>query len=108
MMERVADLPVAALEERAEYIADRLSLLANSKRLLILCELAKGEMSVGAIQARVGLSQSALSQHLGKLREAAMVSTRREAQTIHYRLADPEVEVLMAALYEAFCRGERG
>lgn len=103
-MGNVSDLPVAALEERAAYVAERLSLVANPKRLLILCELVKGETSVGALQARVGLSQSALSQHLARLREAAMVATRREAQTIYYRIADPELEVLMAALYEAFCR----
>jgi ArsR family transcriptional regulator len=104
IMERVSDLPVVALEERAEYVAERLSLLANSRRLLILCELAKGELSVGAIQGRVGLSQSALSQHLAKLRDAGMVATRRDAQTVYYRIADPELEVLMSALYEAFCR----
>ncbi len=103
-MQNVADLPIAALEERAEYVAQRLSLVANAKRLLILCELVKGEMSVGSLQARVGLSQSALSQHLARLREAGMVETRRQAQTIYYRIADPELEVLMAALYEAFCR----
>jgi ArsR family transcriptional regulator len=105
-MEAASDVPVAALEERAEYVAERLTLVANAKRLLILCELAKGEVSVGALQARVGLSQSALSQHLAKLREAGMVGTRREAQTIHYRITDPELEVLMSALYEAFCRQE--
>jgi ArsR family transcriptional regulator len=105
MMNDASDVPLAALEERAEYVAERLSLVANPRRLLILCELAKGEMSVGAIQARVGVSQSALSQHLAKLREAAMVATRRDAQTVYYRIADPDLEVLMAALYEAFCRG---
>jgi DNA-binding transcriptional ArsR family regulator len=99
-------MSVAALEERAEYVAERLTLVANPKRLLILCELAKGEVSVGALQARVGLSQSALSQHLAKLREAGMVGTRREAQTIRYRITDPELGVLMSALYEAFCRQE--
>ncbi|WP_134681863.1 metalloregulator ArsR/SmtB family transcription factor, partial [Paracoccus ravus] len=82
----------------------RLSLVANPKRLLILCELVKGEMSVGALQARIGLSQSALSQHLARLRDAGMVATRREAQTVHYRIADPDLEVLMAALYAAFCQ----
>jgi ArsR family transcriptional regulator len=102
----VSDLPVAALEERAEYVTERLSLVANSRRLLILCELVKGELSVGAIQTRVGLSQSALSQHLARLREAGMVATRRDAQTVYYRIADPELEVLMTALYDAFCRGK--
>jgi DNA-binding transcriptional ArsR family regulator len=99
-------MPLAALEGRAEYVAERLAMLANAKRLLILCELAKGELSVGALQARVGLGQSALSQHLAKLREAKMVATRRESQAIFYRIDDPQLEILMGALYEAFCKEE--
>ena len=94
----------AALQERAEDVAARLALIANARRLLILCELAKGERSVGALQRAVGLGQSALSQHLARLREAGMVDTRREGQTIHYRLCDPDLEILMDALYKAFCR----
>jgi ArsR family transcriptional regulator, virulence genes transcriptional regulator len=99
-----ADMSVAALQERADHVANRIALVANAKRLLILCELVKGERSVGSLQSAVGLSQSALSQHLARLRQAGMVGTRRESQTIHYRISDPEVEVLMAALYEAFCK----
>jgi len=93
-----------ALQDRADYVAGRLALVANAKRLLILCELANGERSVGALQQAVDLSQSALSQHLAKLREAGMVDTRRESQTIFYRISDPDLTVLMAALYEAFCK----
>ena len=103
----------AALEERAGVVARRLALVASAPRLLVLCHLAKlerdggtGEASVGALQAAVGLSQSALSQHLARLREAGMVATRREAQTIHYRLADDEVRHLMRALYDVFCGPE--
>ncbi|MDS9469018.1 metalloregulator ArsR/SmtB family transcription factor [Paracoccus sp. MBLB3053] len=98
------DTASAALQVRADYVASRLALVANAKRLLILCELAKGERSVSALQEAVGLSQSALSQHLAKLREAGMVDTRREGQTIHYRISDPDLEVLMTALYDAFCK----
>ena len=98
------DKATHALQDRADHVAGRLALVANAKRLLILCELTKGERSVGALQQAVGLSQSALSQHLAKLREAAMVDTRRESQTIFYRIGDPDLEVLMAALYEAFCK----
>ena len=101
---------MAALEERAAHVATRLAQVANAKRLLILCHLAKleadggtGEASVGELQCAVGLSQSALSQHLARLRAAAMVATRREGQTIHYRLADDETRQLMTALYETFC-----
>ena len=105
-MEMDVDASVAALRERADYVADRLALVANAKRLLILCELVKGERSVGSLQSAVGLGQSALSQHLAKLREAGMVATRRESQTIHYRISDPELEIMMAALYEAFCKDD--
>ncbi|WP_304620155.1 ArsR/SmtB family transcription factor [Paracoccus sediminilitoris] len=92
------------LQQRADHVAGRLALVANAKRLLILCELAKGERSVGTLQQAVGLGQSALSQHLAKLREAGMVDTRRESQTIYYRISDPDLDVLMAALYDAFCK----
>jgi ArsR family transcriptional regulator len=97
----------AELHARADYVAGRLSLIANAKRLLVLCRLAEGEASVGEIQAAVGSSQSALSQHLAKLRKAGIVATRREAQTIHYRLADPETELLMVSLYQVFCASKR-
>ena len=98
-----------ALQARADHVAGRLALVANAKRLLILCELTQGERSVGALQQAVGLSQSALSQsalsqHLAKLREAGMLATRRESQTIFYRICDPDLEVLMGALYEVFCK----
>ncbi|WP_090756341.1 ArsR/SmtB family transcription factor [Paracoccus chinensis] len=101
-----AALPIAALQAKADHVAGRLALVANAKRLLILCELVRGERPVSALQAAVGLGQSALSQHLARLREADMVDTRREGQTIHYRISDPDVQVLMAALYEAFCKDE--
>lgn len=91
------------LQEKAEYVAARVAMMANPSRLLILCVLAEGETSVGDMQRRIGISQSSLSQHLGRLRNAGMVAPRREAQTIYYRLADEEVERMMAALYDVFC-----
>lgn len=96
-------LPVEALEERADYVAERLALLSDPKRLLILCQLSQGEMSVGALQARLQIGQSALSQHPAKLREAGMVATRREAQTIYYCLGGSETE-MATARYDALCR----
>ena len=107
------DVAYRQLQERASHVAARLREMANDRRLLILCHLAKldalgegGEASVGELQAVVGLSQSALSQHLARLRAAGMVATRRDAQTIRYRLADDETRRLMAALYETFCGGD--
>jgi ArsR family transcriptional regulator, virulence genes transcriptional regulator len=105
-MEIVDRATISALEAKADVVAGRLALVANAKRLLILCELAKGERPVSAIQDAVGLGQSALSQHLARMRDAGIVATRREAQTIHYRLADPQIKVLMQSLYEAFCKPE--
>lgn len=101
--ERCEDL--AALEERAEHVAARLELMANPRRLMILCRLADGEASVGELQKVVGISQSALSQHLARLREAGMVATRRESQSIFYRILDPEIRAMMTALYDIFCGG---
>lgn len=77
--------------------------IANEKRLLTLCHLVDGEKSVGVLADLVGLSQSALSQHLTRLRQHALVATRRDGQTIYYRLSDPRVEAVITLLYEQFC-----
>jgi DNA-binding transcriptional ArsR family regulator len=77
--------------------------LANESRLMVLCTLAEGESSVSGLLERVPLSQSALSQHLAVLRREGLVATRREAQTIHYRLADARVQRLIPVLYDLFC-----
>jgi ArsR family transcriptional regulator len=75
--------------------------LANERRLLILCQMAEGERSVGSLN--VGLSQSALSQHLALLREDGVVKTRREAQTIYYSIANPAVLKIIQTLAEIYC-----
>jgi DNA-binding transcriptional ArsR family regulator len=77
--------------------------MANSSRLLILCQLAGGEKSVGELERLVELSQSGLSQHLGLLRRKGVVATRREAQSIFYALASPEAKAVIATLYRVFC-----
>ncbi|PZX18937.1 ArsR family transcriptional regulator [Palleronia aestuarii] len=92
------------LETRAVAVAERLSLMANPKRLMILCRLAEGEQSVGALHGNLDLSQSALSQHLARLREAGIVATRRDGTSIYYSLSDPDTKAVMAALYEIFCK----
>jgi DNA-binding transcriptional ArsR family regulator len=98
---------INAMHAKAGVAAEFLRNLANPRRLMILCELLKGERSVGALEPVVGLSQSALSQHLAKLREAELVATRRESQTIYYSLADPGVGKVIAALYDLYCRPSR-
>lgn len=95
--------PLAELQQRAEEVAQTLTLMGNGNRLLILCHLLDGEHSVGALQSQVALSQSALSQHLAKLRAAGLVSTRRDGQTIYYRIADPRARDLIGALYTIYC-----
>lgn len=94
---------LAQFEESAGRAAALLRLIGNEKRLMILCQLADGELSVSTMQARVGLSQSALSQHLALLREHAVVATRRESQTIYYRIADQAALRVIQTLAELFC-----
>ena len=90
-------------EESAGRAATLLRLLANEKRLMILCQLADGEMAVGEIQSHVDLSQSALSQHLALLRTEGIVATRREGQAVFYRLDDPAAMRVIETLAELFC-----
>lgn len=94
---------VARLRGSAVRVTDLLKAMANPSRLMILCQLAEGEKSVGEMERVVGLSQSGLSQHLAVLRRKRIVATRREAQSIYYSLASKEVEEIMAALYRVFC-----
>jgi ArsR family transcriptional regulator, virulence genes transcriptional regulator len=95
---------IAELERKAAEAARLLKLLANENRLLILCRLvAAGEMSVGDLAEAVDLSQSALSQHLAKMREDGLVATRREAQMVFYRIADPNAARLLTLLKDIYC-----
>jgi DNA-binding transcriptional ArsR family regulator len=92
------------LVKQAGEAAQHLKLLANEKRLLILCFLAaRGEMTVGELVDAVELSQSALSQHLAKLRADRLVTFRRTAQTLHYSVADKRTLLLLQALKEIYC-----
>src|SRR6266540_4964720 len=97
----------SALKELAKQACDAaqlLKLLGNEKRLLILCFLAaRGEMTVGELVGVVKLSQSALSQHLAKLRADGLVEFRRTSQTLHYRVADERALRLLQVLKEIYC-----
>ena len=99
-------MQVEKLTSRAAQAEEFLKALANRHRLMILCELHRGEQPVGALQAAVGLSQSALSQHLARLREDNLVATRREGQSIYYALASREAEAVIALMYDLFCKDE--
>lgn len=91
------------LAPKAAEAESFLKALANRHRLMVLCELHKGERSVTQLQEAVGLSQSSLSQHLARLREDELVETRRASQTIYYSLADENVSRIIGLLYEMFC-----
>jgi DNA-binding transcriptional ArsR family regulator len=92
------------LVEQADEVADVLALLGNGKRLAILCHISRQELTVGAIAEKVDLSQSALSQHLAKLRNSGLVRTRRERQMIYYSCLDGPIPALLGALDEILCK----
>jgi ArsR family transcriptional regulator len=94
---------LADFQASAARAAQLLRALGNERRLMILCQLGEAERSVGGLQPLVGLTQSALSQHLKVLREEGIVATRREGQTIWYRIADPAAVRVVATLAEIFC-----
>ena len=103
MVTRTLSLP--RMEKAATEVADVLRAIANERRLMILCKLVEwGEANVGALAEAVGLSQSALSQHLAKMREEKLVTFRRESQTLWYRIADRRIEDLLATLHHLYCR----
>ena len=94
---------LAAMAAHAEEASRLLRALANPHRLMVLCALSDGEQSVSALNDRVPLSQSALSQHLAVLREDGLVQTRREAQTIFYALPDGPAQELIRLMYDIYC-----
>ena len=93
------------IEKAAVEVAGVLRALANERRLVVLCKLVeRGEANVNSLAEAVGLSQSALSQHLAKMREEGLVTYRRENQTLWYRIADPRIEDLLATLHTLYCK----
>lgn len=95
---------LAALERSAGEVAALLRAIGNERRLMLLCLLIEhGEMTAGGLAEGVELSPSATSQHLAKMRDENLVSSRRDAQTVHYRVADPRVMRLITLLKELYC-----
>jgi ArsR family transcriptional regulator len=102
MITTMADLE--QFEARAGEVAAMLKALASRPRLMVLCKLVEqGEMRVGEIADALGLSQSALSQHLAKMRDEGLVGFRREGQSLFYSIADPRCEALLATLHRLYC-----
>ncbi len=94
---------VQSIQQHAQAATALLKALANESRLMILCTLMAGEMSVGELNEQVPLSQSALSQHLASLREAGLVATRKEAQIVFYRLQGDEAVKVIEVLQSIYC-----
>jgi DNA-binding transcriptional ArsR family regulator len=92
-----------SLQLQAKAAERLLKAMASRPRLMILCELLKGEQTVTALHQAIGLSMSAISQHLARLRANELVSTRRESQTIHYSLSSEPARTLIGALYDLYC-----
>ena len=102
---RMSPADLADFEIKAGAVSAMLKSLANQRRLMLLCKLVEhGEMRVTDLAEAVGLSQSALSQHLAVLRGEGLVAFRREAQVLWYRIADPRTARLLATLYELYCQ----
>lgn len=101
-----APLTSDEMAEHAEEASQVLKSIANPNRLMILCSLIESEKTVGLINQEVPLSQSALSQHLARLRAENLVVSRKEGQAVHYRIRDPRIVQLMTRLYELYCAPE--
>ncbi|HEU0162347.1 MAG TPA: metalloregulator ArsR/SmtB family transcription factor [Rhizomicrobium sp.] len=93
----------ADLARNAQRAEDMLRQLAHAGRLRLLCSLVEGKKSAGELTEIAGLSQSAVSQHLKKLRDAGLVSAQRRGQMIIYSLDNPEARALLQALYRIYC-----
>ncbi|MFA6279300.1 MAG: metalloregulator ArsR/SmtB family transcription factor [Bdellovibrionales bacterium] len=89
--------------QQAGRVAALMKSLSNAHRLMILCRLHEGECSVGTLEKTLGINQSSLSQHLARLRKDAIVATRRESQTIYYRLLDDHAGRVVKQLYSLYC-----
>ncbi len=102
---RKPKMDLATFETKAGQVAETLKAIGNGRRLMLLCKLVEHrEQPVTDLAREVGLSQSACSQHLAKMRDEGLVAFRRESQTLWYRIADPRVEILLATLYDLYCK----
>lgn len=98
-------MDMSTFEKKASVVADTLKAIGNARRLMLLCKMVEhGEVTASDLARDVGLSQSACSQHLAKMRDERFVVFRRESQTLWYRIADPRVETLLATLYQLYCK----
>ena len=100
-------IDLASMHDAAADAARLMKALANPDRLLLLCQLSQSEMSVGELEAALGIMQPTLSQQLGVLRAEALVDTRRDGKHIYYRVKSPQALAVLQVLYAQFCRKEK-
>ncbi|MCC8402985.1 metalloregulator ArsR/SmtB family transcription factor [Paraburkholderia sp. MMS20-SJTN17] len=101
-------IDLAAMRAAATNACALLKVLANPDRLLLMCRLSQGELSVSELEGELGILQPTLSQQLGVLRENGLVATRREGKSIFYSVASSEALAVMAVLYRQFCTNPSG
>ena len=107
-MQADTTMDIDMLRSSAEEASRLMKALSNPARLLLLCQLARGEQRVGELEALVGILQPTLSQQLGVLRDEGLVSTRREGKNIYYQIDSPQALAVMNVLYEQFCNTPKG
>ncbi len=96
-------MDLGKMQDSARAASELLKLLGHPDRLMVLCQLKSGEKSVGELSESVGIKQSALSQHLARMRHLGVVDSRREAQTIYYSLTGDKVKSIVTLVYELYC-----
>lgn len=103
-MTAISSRDLKAMRRHAADAAAMMAALSHEARLRVLCDLVTGELTAGELVQRSGLSQSALSQHLAKLRAQGLVATRRESQSIFYSIADPDAARVLGVLHDIYCK----
>jgi DNA-binding transcriptional ArsR family regulator len=99
-------LDLQAMRASATEACRMMKVLSNPDRLLLLCQMAQGEICVSDLEARVGIGQPTLSQQLGVLRAQELVDTRRDGKNIYYQISNPKTLAIMSVLYEQFCTSQ--
>lgn len=106
-MEITDDFDIGLMRDAAEKASALMKTLGHKGRLMVLCQLASGEQSVGELSELLDIPQSPLSQHLARMRKEGLVKTRRDAQTIYYSLKADEAGKIIECLYELYCVDDR-
>jgi DNA-binding transcriptional ArsR family regulator len=102
---KTKNIDLADMHKAADQACRLMKVLANSDRLMLLCELAQGEKCVSELEEILGIVQPTLSQQLTVLRNEELVTTRREGKNIYYQISSPEALAVMQVLYKTYCNG---